>query len=140
MSRSALQRAESQVVKESLAVSSVIVLGLVAIVHNALASINNHIPYQALLGRQPHLLPPLEGGYFGGLDVRRQNNLAGVREVAAVAIIEATARQRLELGDFHTQIVAQELAEHQAADLVDIWHDRLTRTLQDGKGPLRLRA
>ena len=56
--RSALQRAETQVTKESLCVSFNVVLGLVTSMHNALVSINNYTPYQALLGRQPALLPP----------------------------------------------------------------------------------
>ena len=72
--RSALQRTESQVFKEILVASSVTVSGLVTFMHDALASINNHTPYQALLGRQPHLLPPLEGGYYGDLGVKGQNN------------------------------------------------------------------
>ena len=65
--RSALHRAETQVIKESLCVSFGIVLGFVTFMHNALVCINNHTPYQALLGRQPNLLPPLEGGYYGGV-------------------------------------------------------------------------
>ena len=121
--RSALQRAEFQALKESLCASFVTVFGLVTFMHNALTSINNHIPYQALLGRQPHLLPQLGGGYFGGLDVRGQNNLAMVREIVAVAIIEATAKQRLARRDYHKQIVARERAELKPEDLVDIWYD-----------------
>ena len=101
--RSALQRVEAQVLKESLCVSFVILLGLITFMHNALTSINNHTPYQALLGRQPHLLPPLEGWYFGDLDVRGRNNLARVRETAAVVIIEAIAKARLARGDYHKQ-------------------------------------
>ena len=73
LTRSALQHCESQVLKESLVVSFVTVLGFVAVMHNAFTSINNHTPYQALLGRQPHLLPPFEGGYYGDLDVKGQN-------------------------------------------------------------------
>ena len=60
--RAALQRAEAQVIKESLCISFTTVLGLVTFMHNALVCINNHTPYQGLLGRQPSLLPLLEGG------------------------------------------------------------------------------
>ena len=67
--------------------------------HNALVCINQRTPYQALLGRQPHLSPLLEGGYHGDLDVEGQNHLARVREIAAVFIIEATAKQRFARGD-----------------------------------------
>ena len=60
--RSAVQRAESQVIKEASCISFATVLGLDTSMHNALVPINAHTPYQALLGRQPHLLPPLGGG------------------------------------------------------------------------------
>ena len=110
--RAALQRAECQVIKESLCISFSTVLGLVTFMHNALVCINNHTPYQALLGRQPHLLPPLEGGYHGDLDVKGQNNLARVREIAAVSIIEATAKQRLARGDKRQQVAALQRADY----------------------------
>ena len=58
--RSALQCAESQGIKESLRVNFVAVLGLVTFMRDGLVSINNRTPYQALLGRRFHLLPPLE--------------------------------------------------------------------------------
>ena len=120
--RSAVQRAESQVIKESFCISFTIVLGVVTFLHNALVCINQHTPYQALLGRQPHLLPPLEGGYHGDLDVKGQNNLARVREIVAIAITEATAKQRLQRGAKGNQVGAIERAEHHPGDLVDIWY------------------
>ena len=109
--------------KESLCVNFITVLGVVAFMHNALTSINSHTPYQALLGCQPHLLPPLEGGYHGDLSVGGQNDLARARGIAAVAIIEAIAKARPQRGDYHKMIAAQERAELQAGDLVDIWYD-----------------
>lgn len=90
--RGGLQRAEAQVIKESLCVSFNRAFGLVAFMHNARVSINNQTPYQALLGRQQHFLPPLEGGYYGDLGVKGQNDFAGVRRTTAVAIIEAIAK------------------------------------------------
>lgn len=93
--RSALQRAETQVIKKSLCVSFVTVLGLVAFMRHALTSINYFTSYQALPGRQPHLLPPLVCGYYGDLDQTGQNNLARAREIVAIAIVEATAEQTL---------------------------------------------
>lgn len=121
--RSALQRAESQAIKESLRASFVTLLGLLAFMHSALTRINSHTPYQAPLGRQLNLLPPLEGCYFGDLDVMGQNHLARVREINAVAILDAAARHRLQRGDKHQQVVTTERAEHRPGDLVDIWYD-----------------
>ena len=93
--RAGLRRAEAQVIQESLCISFQTVLGLVTFMHNAIVCINNHTPYQALLGRQPSLLPPLEGGYHGDLDVKGQKEIARVREFAAISVIEATAKQRV---------------------------------------------
>ena len=50
--RSALQRAESQVLKEALCISLATVLGLVQFMHGALVLIKHRTPHQALLGRQ----------------------------------------------------------------------------------------
>ena len=61
--RFVLQRVATQVIKESLWVNFNTMFALVTFMHNALVCINQHIPYQALLGRQPNLVPPLEGGY-----------------------------------------------------------------------------
>ncbi|MEM7304697.1 MAG: TIGR04211 family SH3 domain-containing protein, partial [Pseudomonadota bacterium] len=43
------------------------------------------------------------------LDVKGQNNLARVREIAAIAIIEATAKQRLARGDKRQQVAALQI-------------------------------
>ena len=53
------------------------------------------------------------------LDVRGQNNLASVREIAAVAIIEAKVKQLLARGDEHKQVAAQERVEFKQGDVVD---------------------
>ena len=83
--------------------------------HNASTCINTPSPppYQALLGRQPSLLPPFEGGYFGDLDAKGRNNSARVREIAAIAVSEAIAKARLQRGDYHKQVAAQECSELQ---------------------------
>lgn len=74
--RSALQRAETQVIEERLCVSPVIALGWVPFMHDPLVSINNLTLYQPLQGRRPHLFPPLECGcHGGGLDIKGQNNI-----------------------------------------------------------------
>lgn len=68
--RSALQRAEVQAINGSLCISFNAVLGLVMFMHDALICISSHTPHQALLGRQPHALPPFECGCHGGLGVK----------------------------------------------------------------------
>ena len=65
-----------------------------------LTIVNKHTPYQALLGRQPAILPPFEGGTTGQTDgnARLETNAkheARTREIAACAIIEGTASKRM---------------------------------------------
>lgn len=110
---SALQRAEVLVITESLCVSSITVLGLVEFMHKASVCISNHTFDLALLGRQPHFLPALGGGYYGDVDGTGHNGFARVREIAAIAIIQATAKQRLARGDKRNHVVAMERSEHQ---------------------------
>ena len=57
--RSALQRAERRAPTESLCIGFVTVLDCDVFMHDALVSINDHAPYQALLGRQPPSVPSL---------------------------------------------------------------------------------
>ena len=106
--RSALQRAESQVIKEPLCVSCGIVTGLVTFMHKAFVPINAHTPYQALLGIRPHSVQPLEGGHHGDLDIKGQIDHARVREFVAGAIIEATAKQRLARGGKRNKVASME--------------------------------
>lgn len=136
--RSALQTAESQVINASLCVSCVTVFGLVTFMHDALDSINNHTPYQTLPGRQPHSLPPQEGGYHGDLDATGQNTFARVRQFDAVAIVEATARQRPARGDKRNQVAAMERSEHAFGDLVDIWYDPPNKDIRGWRGPAQI--
>ena len=67
-------------------------------IHDALVSINNRALYQALIGRQLQLFPPLYSGYHVELDVKGQIDIAPVRETAAIATIEATSKYRLARG------------------------------------------
>lgn len=136
--RSALQSAESQAIKESSCASFIIAFVLVNFMHDVWACMGNRIPYQALFGRQPNLFPPFEEGYYGDLDVGGQNDLARVREIAAVARIQATAKQHWQRGDHHRQIVVQERAEHQPGDLVDIWCDPLNKDTPARRGPAQI--
>ena len=100
--------------------------------------INGRTPCQALLGRQPHLLAPFEGGYFGDFDVNGQNNLARVRDIAVVSIIEPTAKQRLARGDKRNMIAAMETPEHKPGDLVDIWYDPPRKGTPGWRGPAQI--
>ena len=118
--REAMHRTEQQCKKEGLIATVEQVLATVVLMHNSLICINNSTPYQALLGRQPAMLPPLEGGYLEekaprsdkgpeihpevvDLDVVAQRDMARVREIAACNIIQATAIARLQRAHTHTR-------------------------------------
>ena len=106
--------------------------------HNFLACIKFRAPHQAFLGRRPHPFPLLEGGCYGELDVKGQDNSAKVREIAAVTITEATAKQRLQRSAKRNQVVAQERAEHLFGDLVDIWYDPPSKDTPLWRGPVQI--
>lgn len=91
--------------------------------HNASVYISNRIPYQVLLGRQQHFVPPLGGGYHRNLNVNGQDNLARVREIAAVAIIEFIAKQRSVRNDNQVLVPVIDRSDQQAGDFVDAWYD-----------------
>lgn len=138
--RSALQRAGSRVIKELLCISSTAALGLAIYMHNAIICSNNNTSYQALVGRRPHLLPPLEGGYHGDLDAKGQIHIHRVREIVSVAITEATAKQRFVRGSTRNQVVSIERSEHQPGDLVDIWYDPPNADTFVWRGPAQIAA
>ena len=118
--REALRRTESQCKKEDLIATIEQVLAIVVFMHNSLICINNSTPYQALLGRQPAMLPPLEGCYLEEKaprsdkdpeihpevvdpDAVAQRDMARVCEIAACNIIQAIAMSRLQRAHTHTQ-------------------------------------
>ena len=90
----ALQRAEAKFIQESLCTSFNVALCLVIFVHNAFTSINIHTPYQAVFGGQFRRFPPVRGRTPRRFRRTRQIDIARVREIAAVAIIQAIAKQR----------------------------------------------
>ena len=105
-------------IKEGIVMAFSVILAIVTFMKNALTVVNTSTPYQALLGRQPAMLPPLEGGYNGCVvdqarphsDARSQSR---VREIAAANIIEATAKMRVERADRHNSRPTVELKELQ---------------------------
>ena len=84
-------------------------------------------------------MPLLEGGYHGDLGQRGQNNLALLREIVAVAIIEAIARQKASRGrQTQPSSSPEERAEHQPGDLVDVWYDPPNKDIPGWKGPAQI--
>ena len=138
--RRSLHKTESQLVKEALNVPFEQALATVIFMKNALTVINSSTPYQAVFGRQPALLPPMEGGHLGQVrsDARVDTNSrhdARVREIAAVNIIEATARARLDRADKTNTRAAVERFEYKPDDNVDIWFEPSNKDQPGWRGP-----
>ena len=153
--RQSLHRVESQILKESLVCSFKCVLAIVTFMHNSLIVIHDSSPYNALYGRQPAMLPPLEGGYIReedhdgrvrridatgmhDLDAKYQRHLSRVREIAAATIIEVTALSRLQRADRHKTVAALERSGFQVGGLVDIWYEPTTKDVSGWKGPAQI--
>ena len=94
---------ESQMKSEGLDVCFETTLATCCFMLNSLTVINEACPYTAVLGRQPNLLPPVEGGDLAQRDDEhltpgtRLRHQARCREVALSAVSEGLARQRLDL-------------------------------------------
>ena len=140
MIRRCLHTTESQLLKEGLVVPFEHALAIVFFMHNSLTVINNSTPYQALFGRQPAMLSPLEGGHsqqvesLSRADTHTRHH-ARVREIAAMNIIEATARARLERADKHNTRPAAERLEFEPGDLADVWFEPLNKDQRGWRSP-----
>jgi len=141
--RRGLHGTESQLKKESLTASFEMVLAQVTFMHNSLTVINSSTPYQALLGRQPAMLPPLEGGTTGQVEslARPETNArneARVREMAAINIIESIAKDRLDRAHKSKSRPAIELSGLKPKDLVEIWFEPSHKDLPGWRGPAEI--
>ena len=138
--RVGLHRTETQLIKEQVVCTFEQVLAICTFAKNALTTINGSTPYQALYGRQPCMLPPLEGGHLGEVAslARKETNArseARVREIAAMNIIESTAQARLSRA-FRTHTRgAIELNEYHPQEKVDIWFEPTQKDQSGWRGP-----
>lgn len=149
--RQALHRVESQIKEESLCCTFEICLATVTFMHNSLIVIGKSTPYQALLGRQPAMLPPLAGGMvkhdmslapesriINELSGAGQRHIARVREIAAAQIIESTALSRMTQADKGKTVPALERHENEVGDLVDIWFEPQHKEAPGWRGPAKV--
>ena len=144
--RQSAHSTEGQLIKEGISCTFEEVLASVVFAKNALTVINNATPYQALFGRQPAMLPPIEEGSVGALEDSRPSpgtksrHHQRVRETAACNIIEANAKARVERGDRSRTRGATELADHAPGDLVDIWFDPVNKDTPGWRGPATMKT
>jgi len=143
--RHGLHTTEQQLIKEGSRCTFVYALAIVLFMKNSLTVINNHTPYQGLLGRQPAMLPPIEGGHGGQVasHARAETGMrdeARVREIEAGSIIESIARTRLTRADDSQSRSSLERAEHKVGDLVDIWFEPVNKDSKGWRGPAEIKS
>ena len=147
--RQALHKTETQLLQEDLTSISVeCTLAMVTFMKNSLTVIGTSTPYQALLGRQPLILPPQEGGTTaqqnGGTAVECNRGFtdgkhqARVREIAAINIIEANAKSRLDRASNSNTRAALELTDFSVGDVVDIWFEPVHKDMRGWRGPAEI--
>ena len=139
--RSGIHMTEGQLISEGIHVNFEVIVATVTFALNALTVINGSTPYNAVLGRQPQLLPPLEGGYLNEADgsLNRPGSehryTARVREVAAQNMIEYVAKQRIERANRGKTQAPLELQAYEPGQQVDVWYDPSTKDTQGWRGP-----
>ena len=129
MLRTGVHTTETQSLKEGIHLPFECTLAIVTFSLNSLTVINTSTPYQAVLGRQPQMLPPLEGGYLHERDpslIRpgaMHRHEARVREIACTNIIEHHAKRRVERAHHARTQNPIEAYEYTPGELVDAWFE-----------------
>ena len=123
--RNGIHTTETQCLKEGIYNAFESTVAIVNFSLNALTVINTSTPYNAVLGRQPPMLPPIEGGYRNEMDEAlnrpgaRHRHEARVREIACTNIIEYNAKKRVERALAARTQHPIEAHEYQPGELVD---------------------
>ena len=90
-----MHTAEGQCVQEGLQISINMVLALSVFAGNALTTVGTGTPYQAVYGRQPLMLPPLEGEAVHTGDSNEGHVEARVREITIASMVQASPMARV---------------------------------------------
>ena len=139
--RDGLHHTELQLQKEGIFSPFEATLSITTFSLNALTVINTSTPYQAAIGHQPTILPPLEGGYTGQRDDElgrpgtAARNVARIKEISSTNIIEATARRRIERANASRTLAPIEAKQYQPGEEVDVWFDPSEKDLSGWRGP-----
>eukprot|EP00971_Amphidinium_carterae_P341791 6480788-Amphidinium_carterae.1 len=127
--RDAVHKIESHLYDEGITVPFVRVLADCVFCTNSLWTFDGASPYNALLGRQPHLLPPPAALADDTLSEAPQvaRHTHRLREVAVQTIVEYTARSRLKRArDAHTRVAGEQL-ELKVGDKVEYFRESTSK-------------
>ena len=129
--REAMHRIKSQCDEEGIQVPDSEILSEAVFAGNALLSINDSTPYNALYGRTPPLLPGLEILNGEGEITPPTNKTVGrIREIAVMSIVEGTARNKLTRALSTRTLPAAELQNLKVGDEVDFYDSQAGKVLQ----------
>ena len=94
--RACMHISEQQCIKEGIAITIHILLAICTFAGNALTNIGAGTPYNAVLGRQPAMLPPLDNTEVQAAGDSEDGRVeARVRETVITSMVQTTAQQRI---------------------------------------------
>ena len=137
--RAQLHTMEEQLEREGIVYTFPALLAEAVFAGNSLTHVGGSTPYQAVYGRQPWMLPPLETPDLGNRDEMssegdRQREL--IRQTALSAMISATAASRLNRAA-HTR-TGQDSREFKPDDLCDVFRKPVSKDASGWVGPYRV--
>lgn len=139
--RQTLHRVEDQLKEESIHLPFDVVLAECMFVNNAMLTVGDATPYQAVFGRTPVMLPGFELVSESSLD-DLSAGVAGfsrhdlrIREIALEKMIQHSSRTRLERGMNSKTRLALEQLDLNQGDLVDFWRKPATKDESGWRGP-----
>jgi hypothetical protein len=135
--RSTIHKIETQLNTEAIDVTFQRILSEATFVGNAMTNVHGITPYNAVLGRQPALLPDLAAlpdDTTGDLpDAARAAHR--IREVAIMAMVEGTARDRLKRASRTQTRPSGEQLDFKVNDEIEYWRDPATKDIPGWRGP-----
>ena len=130
--RQQLHRMETQLQTEGRTVRFGQTLNQALFAKNSLLTYNGHTPYQAVLGRQPVLLPSFDTPNPQDVDQQR------LREIAVEAIVQEHSRSRIQRALRHHTRPPLEWKELEPGSSVDIWFEPANKETSGWRGPAKV--
>ena len=138
--RATLHVMHEQLERESAQCSFPIVLAEAVFAGNALTHVGGSTPYQAVYGRQPAMLPPLDAPDLPSIEEissRGDHQRERVRHAALEAMMQATSMARLNRAS-KTRTQPDSTRTFQVGELVDVYKPQSSKDASGWFGPYRI--